>query len=136
MEKVETNQFFRKAMSRASELLNNNPRLKNLVNKAGDKITDLNVGRLEKSGFVKRIKTFMRMVSAYAKREYRDIDLKNMVLIVAALVYFITPIDLIPDFIPITGFVDDFTVIIWVYNKIQGEIDKFMEWEDRYRSNE
>ena len=136
MEKVETNRFFKKAVSKASDILNNNPRLRSLVNRAGDRINDLNVGKLEKSGFIHRIKTFMRMVSAYARRDYRDIELKNMIWVVAALVYFITPIDLVPDFIPITGYLDDFTVIMWVYNRIQNEIDKFIIWEEQKASNE
>ncbi len=74
------------------------------------------------------------MVKAYAKGEYREIQWQNMVLIVAAILYFITPIDLIPDFIPITGLVDDFTVMVWVYNKIQQEVDKFILWEKEYIS--
>ena len=36
-------------------------------------------------------------------------------LIIGALIYFINPFDLVPDFIPFVGFVDDMTIIALVY---------------------
>ena len=69
------------------------------------------------------------MVQAYRKGHYREIKIQNILLVVAALVYFVTPLDLVPDFIPITGLIDDFTVVLWVYNKLQEEIDNYLEWE-------
>ncbi|MCG8386905.1 MAG: DUF1232 domain-containing protein [Cytophagales bacterium] len=134
MDRVETNRFFKRAQAKAKEILKSSPRLKNLVDKANDKLSDLNMDTIKSSGFIYRVKIFIRMVKAYAKGEYREIQWQNMVLIVAAILYFITPIDLIPDFIPITGLVDDFTVMVWVYNKIQQEVDKFILWEKEYIS--
>ena len=134
MDKVETNRFLERAQAKAKEILKSSPRLKNLVNKANEKLSDLNMDTIKSSGFIYRVKIFTRMVKAYAKGEYREIQWQNMVLIVAAILYFITPIDLIPDFIPITGLVDDFTVMVWVYNKIQEEVDKFILWEKEYVS--
>jgi len=69
------------------------------------------------------------MIKSYRKGLYRDLEWQTLILLVAALVYFITPIDLIPDFIPITGFIDDITVVVWIYNKLQSEIDKYIAWE-------
>ncbi len=132
MERIEQNRFFKKAMSKASELLKSNPKLKNLVTRVSARLTDLNMENIRTSGFVNRARIFVRMVKAYAKGDYRDIQWQNMVLIVAALLYFITPVDLIPDFIPITGLVDDFAVMVWVYNRIQQEVDKFILWEKEY----
>lgn len=129
MEDVEKNKFFKRAIKKASEILQSSPRLRNVVNKASDKINDFNVDNLKTSGFVSRLNVFIRMVKAYARGEYRDIEWKHIVLVVAALLYFITPLDFIPDFIPVTGFLDDFTVLVWVYNKIQHEIDRFQLWE-------
>lgn len=129
MEDVEKNKFFKRALKKASEVLKSNPRMRNVVSKASEKINDFNIDNVKSSGFVSRLNVFLRMVKAYAKGEYRDIEWKHLVLVVAALLYFITPLDFIPDFIPVTGFIDDFTVLVWVYNKIQNEIDKFQIWE-------
>ncbi|MEM7108583.1 MAG: YkvA family protein [Bacteroidota bacterium] len=129
MDDVDRNQFFKRAVKKASEVLGSNPRLRDVVNKASDKVKDFKIDNLKTSGFVARLNIFIRMVKAYAKGEYRDIEWRYIVLVVAALLYFITPLDFIPDFIPVSGFIDDFTVLVWVYNKIQHEIDRFQVWE-------
>ena len=51
------------------------------------------------------------------------IAMKSKVTIVAALGYFIFPIDLIPDFIPLIGFTDDFSVLMVAYSIVKGEIN-------------
>lgn len=130
MKDVEQNKFFKKAKEKASSVLNNNDRLKQLFANSTEKLGAVNLENFKGSKFVDRIRVLIRMVKAYKRGEYRNVKLQNILLIVAALVYFVTPLDLIPDFIPITGLVDDFTVIVWVYNKVQQEIDKFMEWEN------
>lgn len=130
MKDVEQNKFFDKAKEKASSVLNNNDRLKQLFANSTEKLGTVNLENFKGSKFVDRIRVFIRMVKAYKRGEYRDIKLQNILLIVAALVYFVTPLDFIPDFIPITGLVDDFTVLVWVYNKTQQEIDKFIEWEN------
>ena len=50
-------------------------------------------------------------------------------MLVAGLVYFVMPLDILPDFIPVTGFLDDITVIIWIFNNFKSEIDAFEAWE-------
>jgi uncharacterized membrane protein YkvA (DUF1232 family) len=52
-----------------------------------------------------------------------------MVMIVAALAYFVMPIDLLPDLMPITGLTDDVAVLVAVYNAVSVEVDKFLLWE-------
>jgi uncharacterized membrane protein YkvA (DUF1232 family) len=70
-----------------------------------------------------------RLVRAYALGQYRAVPWKTVLKITAALVYFISPIDLLPDLLPITGLTDDFGVLLWVYNSVSGEIEKFLTWE-------
>jgi uncharacterized membrane protein YkvA (DUF1232 family) len=70
-----------------------------------------------------------RLASAYATGKYRVIPWKAVVTLLAAIIYFLNPIDLIPDFIPGIGLTDDFGILMWVYASVSGEIDKFLEWE-------
>jgi uncharacterized membrane protein YkvA (DUF1232 family) len=50
-------------------------------------------------------------------------------LLLLALVYFLSPFDLIPDFLGIFGFADDLSVILAVYTKVKDEIEQFLDWE-------
>lgn len=120
---------------RADKIFNNNERLLNLLKASSEKLKDINLNKVKESKFIDRIKVIGRMVRAYKSGQYRDIQLQNILLMVAALLYFVTPIDLIPDFIPITGFVDDFTVVVWVYSRLKEEVDKFVLWEKQTSDN-
>jgi uncharacterized membrane protein YkvA (DUF1232 family) len=69
------------------------------------------------------------MVKAYATGRYRDIPWKSMLLVLGMIIYFINPLDLIPDLVPLAGLADDFALLVWVYNSVASEIDKFLAWE-------
>lgn len=65
-------------------------------------------------GFVDDIITMVSLVDSYVKKEYMDIPVGTIVSIVAALIYLLSPIDLIPDVIPVIGYLDDAAVIMLV----------------------
>jgi uncharacterized membrane protein YkvA (DUF1232 family) len=71
----------------------------------------------------------LRMTRAYFKGEYRAVPWDVMAAIIAATVYFVSPIDAIPDVIPILGLTDDATVIALVVARVRVHIDGFEEWE-------
>ena len=77
-----------------------------------------------------KVFTIGRLAKAYASGKYRDVPWKTMVILLAAVIYFINPLDLIPDLIPVAGMTDDFAILLWVYNSIEEEIDKFVAWEE------
>ena len=70
-----------------------------------------------------------RLVAAWAKGEYKDIPIKVILLAIAAIIYFLMPFDLIPDFIPIAGYLDDATVVAYVIKSIREYLDIFIAWE-------
>jgi uncharacterized membrane protein YkvA (DUF1232 family) len=65
---------------------------------------------------------------AYWRGEYRAINPKAMVSVVAGLMYFLSPIDLIPDWIPVIGMLDDIVVLGWVMKSLKTELDAFRAW--------
>lgn len=73
----------------------------------------------------------IRFVRAYATGAYRDVAIKSMATIVGVLVYFISPLDLIPDVLPILGIADDVALVVWMFNVLEKEIAKFSDWEKR-----
>jgi uncharacterized membrane protein YkvA (DUF1232 family) len=76
-----------------------------------------------------QIKRLGRLVRAYADGSYRDVHAASVVLAVAAILYFVAPLDLVPDAIPGAGLVDDATVLAFVLARLQLELDRFAAWE-------
>ena len=68
---------------------------------------------------------------AYWRGEYRAISGKALISVVAGLMYFLSPVDAIPDFIPVFGMLDDIAVLAWVMKTLDGELSAFRAWRER-----
>ena len=77
-----------------------------------------------------------RLVKAYASGDYREVSRKNIILVVAALLYFISPLDLIPDVIPFLGYADDMAVLGFILSTLGEELLKFEAFEEGRASRE
>lgn len=76
----------------------------------------------------------IRLVRAWARREYRGVTRGTIALVVGALIYFVSPIDAILDAIPVLGLVDDAAVLAWVFGQVRSELDAFRDWEQKQLS--
>jgi len=70
-----------------------------------------------------------RLFNAYIHKEYTHIPWGSIVLVVVAIIYFVSPIDLLPDWIPLGGFIDDAAVIGFVLKQINTDLEQFLKWE-------
>ena len=52
------------------------------------------------------------------------ISVKDKAIIIGALGYLISPLDVIPDAIPIAGLGDDLAVLVYVLNKVWGNVSE------------
>ena len=105
------------------------PRMMLLLAQLATKLRTVNWKEIKFSDAKNKFSILGRLLKAYAQGRYQEIPWKNIMLIIAAIIYFISPIDLLPDFLPITGLTDDLGVLLWVYNTVNTEIDKFLTWE-------
>lgn len=127
--KIQKNKFFDKAKTRASSILGDKEKLEEVLNASKTRLGEINIDNSKLSKLGHNLRIFLRMIQAYAKGHYREAPWKSMVGIVAGIVYFLMPIDLVPDFIPFTGFIDDFTVIMLISNAFQQDIKQFEVWD-------
>ena len=79
--------------------------------------------------FWEELKLLLRLVRAWIRGQYRDIPWQSLLAAVGALLYFLNPVDLIPDFIYGFGFLDDALVVGLVIRAIHGDLEKFRAWE-------
>ncbi len=71
-----------------------------------------------------------RMMRAWLAGDYKNISKRTIIAAVAALIYFVNPLDIIPDFIPIIGQLDDILVLGYLIKYLNKEIERFMAWEE------
>jgi uncharacterized membrane protein YkvA (DUF1232 family) len=122
------NKAFDKAARKAESTVNN-PRKKKKLADAASRIASSGKHSLKVFGITGKIKPLVRMVRCSASREYLDTPWQTIVLITAALIYFVSPFDAIADFIPFIGFVDDAAIISAIFASISKDVEKFIAWE-------
>jgi uncharacterized membrane protein YkvA (DUF1232 family) len=76
----------------------------------------------------------LRLIRAYYQGEYRQISWQSLILILIAVIYLVSPVDVIPDWVPTAGFLDDAFVVALTVKSVKDELDAFMEWETDLRS--
>ncbi len=116
----------KKAERRASRYLKQPGRLKRLLEKAKNKATTAG-GALGKGRDF--LFSAIRLLRAYATGNYRDVEFRSLLLILSAVIYFLMPVDAIPDFILGSGFIDDAALLGWTFTAVRHEMDKFADWE-------
>ena len=76
-----------------------------------------------------KLTTLSRMVKAYVSGQYRIVPWPTILKIVAVLIYFVSPLDVIPDILPIIGLTDDLAIVLWLFRALQEDIENFEAWE-------
>lgn len=128
LNKVLKSVFFKVAVGKAPRYAQNADSILKLLKQALSKTQTLGVGGIADT-IREQVTLLGRLLKAYASGEYRNIEVKNLLKIVAGLIYFISPIDIIPDFIPMLGLTDDIALLVWIIGGIKSELDRFKDWE-------
>ena len=116
----------RKALLRTEEIVRNPRELLRLLTAAERRLDRVQAGPL--SPVKKDLQTLLRLMRAYGDGSYREVSGKNLALAGLGLMYLISPLDVLPDFVP-GGFADDAAVIGFVLRKIRNELAAFEAWE-------
>ena len=117
---------FGREKRRAKEYIKNKQQAAQLIKEAIEK-ANRNKGALKK--LLGKLTALFRLASAWVKGEYTDVSLKTILWVIAAIIYFVNPFDVITDFLPGVGYVDDAAIIFFVIKSIQRDLDKFLKWE-------
>src|SRR5690242_361572 len=104
MSELNENKFFKKYLKKDSSYLENKEKSTNLVKKAA-KLAPDKKGALGEAW--EKVNLFIDLFKSYINGSYRDISTKSILTVIGALIYFVSPIDAIPDFIVGLGFLDD-----------------------------
>ena len=63
------------------------------------------------------------------QKNYPETPWKTLAAMIFAVLYIINPLDLVPDFIPFVGYLDDFTVFGFIFKLINTDLESYEEWK-------
>jgi len=79
--------------------------------------------------FVADLKLLFAIIKDYYNGDYRQVPFWTIAAIVTALLYVLSPIDAIPDFIPVVGYLDDAAVVTVCLKMIKQDLQVYKEWK-------
>lgn len=83
--------------------------------------------RAKRVGGISQVMSKWKLLYRYLR--HRETSWVKKVLAVAALLYFIIPLDMIPDYLGIFGYMDDAVVVAYVWRTLSKELDRFSSEE-------
>jgi uncharacterized membrane protein YkvA (DUF1232 family) len=70
-----------------------------------------------------------RLFKAWKDGSYRGLSVRTLASCAVALLYVLSPVDVIPDFIPGIGLIDDAAILALLLHSIAQDLAAFRVWE-------
>jgi len=118
-----------RAKNRAEDYLKDPAKSKQLLDDAMKKAKNKEKPTGPTADLWANLKTVFRLLQAYFSKQYTTIPWGSIAMIVGSVIYFVSPIDLMPDWFPLAGFVDDAAVLMFVLKQMNSDLSKFLQWE-------
>lgn len=83
---------------------------------------------------IRNLRLLLPLVRDYWKGTYRDVTGKSIIIFIALVLYLIIPFDLIPDYIPGLGQIDDAAVLAFCLFGLEKDLLKYQDWKGRTSS--
>ncbi|MGT2865854.1 YkvA family protein [Streptococcus fryi] len=127
MSEKESLKALKKEFNKSEGLLNNRDELETLLQRVEEKLSLIpTIGKK-----LAIIPTLISLIRNYVKGEYTDIPIGSIISIISALIYFLSPIDFVPDFIPGAGLLDDTVVLMTCLKMVESDVYEYRQWRKR-----
>lgn len=118
-----------KKRARAADYLRDPVKSKELLEQAVKKANEKEKQKGPLADLWNNLNALFRLFQSYIHHDYTQIPWGSIILVVVAIIYFVSPFDLVFDWIPGAGFIDDAAVIGFVLKQINTDLDAFIKWE-------
>ena len=121
----EVDKQYNDKLIKAKELISNKVNLENILKEAEKILSKVN------NDILNFILIFTSLIRSYSKGDYKNVAVNALEAILAVVLYFIDPDDVVKDDEDNFGYIDDAHLISKCYDGFQEEIDKFIEWKSK-----
>ena len=122
----EVNQVTKKrsAINSSIEIIKDSNKVNIVLNKAHNKIKTFPV----LGEYAADITLLFGIIKDYCNGSYRDIPIGTIVALVGTLLYFVSPVDFVPDIVPGLGALDDIAVLTWALKQVHDDLQEYSKW--------
>lgn len=117
-----------KFSEKAKQIIDNPEKVSAVLEKATALCDDLSQVRFIGKYF-KDISLICSMLNDYICKRYTKVPMATVITLLAAVLYFVSPIDIIPDFLPLIGHLDDMIVFGFVTDAAKVDLKKYEKWK-------
>ncbi|MGM0636048.1 MAG: YkvA family protein [Bacteroidota bacterium] len=82
------------------------------------------------------IKLLFGLLRDYRAKRYTQTPWMSIAAIVFALLYIFNPMDIIPDFVPLIGYIDDASVLALTLKLVKDDLEVYKSWKGKNRSTD
>ena len=118
---------FEKSQEKAKKILEDRDKMETFLDRLERKLKHIPVV----GGILSEIPVLITLIKAFIEKRYLEIPIGSIIAIVGALIYFLSPIDLMPDFLPAIGLVDDAAVLTLAFKLVHDDVKDYKAWRDR-----
>ncbi|WP_240032154.1 YkvA family protein [Psychroflexus aestuariivivens] len=76
-----------------------------------------------------KIMLLFNMLKDIKQKHYSKTPWKTLASAIFAILYIINPLDIVPDFIPFIGYLDDITVLTFVLKMVGDDLTEYEAWK-------
>lgn len=126
----EVQRRFDQSKEKAKKLLEDRDKMDRFLERLEKKLKHIPVV----GGVLSEIPVLIALVKAFIEKRYFDIPIGSIIAIVGALLYFLSPIDLLPDFLPAIGLVDDAAVVALALKLVHDDVKEYKAWREKNKA--
>lgn len=116
----------KKGYNEAEKLVNDNDKMERFLQRLEKKLKVIPLAGERLSD----VPVMASLVRSYVKKEYMDVPVGSVIAMISALIYFVSPIDIIPDSIPVLGYFDDAAVVAACWKLVKSDVAEYVLWRE------
>ncbi len=121
---INAEEIFQENYQEAEKMLNHPDRIDRMLKRLEKKLK----GLPKLGGALAYIPKMGMLINSYIRGQYTDVPIGTIVGVIGVVMYFVLPIDAIPDFVPGVGYLDDAAVASGSLYLVKNDLDEYMRW--------